>query len=279
MAKEKQIAAAQENADAQLVAAAAAEIVTVPSLDNLFSEDAGGGMEGVGANDYALPFITILQKGSPQVSRANAKCIKDAVAGMIMNTVSSNTYDGDAGIPFIPCGFQKKLVHWMSRDSGGGFLGHVAPNDPLVATAKQNERLQLQLPDGTLLVDTAYHFGLLLHEDGFPEFGIVSMYSTGLKVSRNWNTMMRAIMMKVNGKVFNPPTYSHIYRLTTVGMQKDNYDWFQWKIVSEGQVVDASLYTMAKKFSAEVAQGAVRISKPAEEFGGTSEPTGEDVPF
>lgn len=294
MAKEKATAPAaalnaqsieQPTQETQLVAQETSALVEQgqTSAEDLFAEDAGMGMEGVGANDYALPFMTILQKGSPQVSRANAKYIKDANSGMIMNTVNANLTDGDEGLLFIPCGFQKKLVHWTSRDSGGGFLGHIAEGDPILKTATTNERGQLQFPDGTVAIDTAYHFGLSVHEGGFPEFAIVSMYSTGLKVSRNWNTVMRAVMMRTStGKVFNPPTFSHMYRLTTIGMQKDNYDWFSWKVLSEGVVSDPSLYKMAKQFSEMVAKGQVRVSKPTTDFDGEGAPEGVDpdkVPF
>lgn len=253
------------------------ELAEVSTLSGMFEADSGGGMEGVGANDFSLPFITILQKGSPQVSRANAKYIKDASAGMIMNTVSGSTYPGETGIIFIPCGFQKKLVHWTSRDSGGGFLGHMSENDPVLRTAKVNDRGQLELPDKTLVIDTAYHFGLVIPDEGeFPEFGIVSMYSTGLKISRNWNTMMRGIMMRGSeGRVFNPPTYSHMYRLTTKGMQKDSYDWYAWNVISEGQVSNQSIYEMAKSFSKMVAEDKVRISKPTSDFEAEGAPVGD----
>lgn len=263
----------------------ASDALEIPiDMSSLFEQDAGSGFENVGANDMALPFVSILQKGSPQVSRANAKYIKDATSGMFMNTVTGELVDGDVGFGFIPCGYKKKINHWTSRDSGGGFLGSLSEGDPLIATAKANERGQLVLPDSTILIDTAYHYGLILNEEGFPSFAIVSLYSTGLKVSRNWNTVMGAIMKRgAGGRIFRPPTFAHVYRLTTVGMQKDNYDWFQLKVSNDGEVTNPEIYAMAKQFAKMVSEGLVKESKPAGDFDGEGAEEGvgssEKLPF
>lgn len=259
-----------------------------PELMGMFQEDAGGGLTGLGANDFSIPFITILQKGSPQVSRANAKYLKGAEAGMIMNTVTGALYNGEGdgdepgGILFCPCGYQKQAVRWKSRDSGGGLVGHYQENDPILRTFKRNDRGQLFDQDsGDVIIDTAYHFGLLLNE-GLPELGVISMYSTQLKASRNWNTVMKRIIFKdANGRMFNPPSYSHVYRLTTIGQAKDKYDWFGWSIVSEGQVKDLNLYTMARDFSKQIESGNVRVSAPPRDFDEETIPPqdGEGTPF
>lgn len=245
------------------------------TLDEMFMEDAGAGMRGMSANDFAIPFITILQKGSPQVSRANAKCIKGAEQGMIMNTVTQELYGGETGVLFVPCGYSKSAVEWTSRDSGGGLVAHHKEGDPFLKKCQRDERGRLVVPEnGNIVVDTAYHFGLLLHDDASPEWAVISMYSTQLKKSRMWNTTMRRIMIKGPNGVFNPPSYSHQYRMTTMGETKDTYDWFGWKVVSEGRVDDIEIYKMAREFSKQVESGDVRISAPPQEFEGS-----DDVPF
>jgi hypothetical protein len=268
-------------------------VVVAPSMD-MFQEDAGGGLANLGANDFAIPFISILQKGSPQVSRANAKHIKGAESGMIMNTVTGKCVPGEAtdddpgGILFIPCGYQKQAVRWKNRDSGGGLVCHYLENDPALKKFPRNDRGQLWDPESKdIIIDTAYHFGLVLHEEsGFPEFAVISMASTQLKKSRTWNTVMRRIMFRdAQNRVFNPPSYSHVYRLTTVGEAKDTYDWFGWNIISEGQVKDVSIYKMAREFAKQVESGNVRVSAPPQEFDGEvgdaegHAGAGEGVPF
>ena len=256
---------------------------TVQDMSGMFEEDAGGGLENLGAGDFSMPFFSILQKNSPQVSKSNAKYIKGAESGNVLNTVSGKTYkmfaaDGDRGMLWVPCGYDKKIVRWKPRDSGGGFVSAHFENDPILKNLQRNAKLQLVADNDDIFVDTSYHYGLRVDEDGgFPEFGVVSMFSTQLKKSRNWNTTMRGIMKKsASGRIYNPPSYSHKYRLFTVGESKDSYDWYGWSITSEGEVTDVELYKMAREFSKQVESGAVRVSVPPQEF---EAPAAEDVPF
>ena len=246
------------------------------TLDEMLMQDAGAGLKGLGANDFAIPFLAILQKGSPQVSKANSKYVKDAQIGMVMNTVTLELYDGDLGIIFIPCAYNKMVVEWKPRDSGGGFVAQHKDGDQLVQRSTRNERGQLVAPEtGNILIDTAYHYGLHLHEDGRLEWAVVSMYSTQLKKSRVWNTMMRNIVVKGPKGPFNPPSFSHMYRLTTVGETKDTYDWMGWRIISEGRITDVDVYKAAREFSLAVEKGNVRVTAPPQEASDTQ----EEVPF
>jgi hypothetical protein len=272
-----------------------AQVVESP-LDSMFEEDAGSGLEGIGANDQSIPYFSILQKGSPQVNAKNAKYIKGAMPGMIFNTVSSEIYLGEPdgeeeyGLPWIPCGYQKRAVRWRPRDSGGGLVCQYDETDPILKTFKVNEKGQLY-DEATkdIIVDTAYHVGIHINRDGMPEFGVVSMASTQLKTSRNWNTLMKKVMKKnpKTGKIFNPPSYSHIYRLSTAYQTKDNYDWYGWKVISETEIQDVNMYRVAREFAIAFEKGEVRISAPPKDFDAVDytegsavrETPGGDIPF
>lgn len=261
----------------------AGELAASSSLEDLFLENAGAGLNNLHASDFAIPFLTILQKGSPQVSRANSKHIPGAEVGSILNTVTSEMFDGEKGILFIPCGCQKQIVRWKSRDSGGGLVTHYKEGDPFLATLKRNQRGQLMFPDcDDIGVDTAYHFGLQVTETGFPDFAVISMYSTQLKASRNWNTVQRKVMKKSkSGRMYNPPSFSHAYHLTTVGQTQDNYDWFGWKIVIDFELENPELFKIALDFSKQIESGDVRVSAPPQEFSESTSDAedGEKVPF
>jgi len=284
-AKEVEQQASTEVAVAEPAAVPAIQGAT-KNMDELFAEDAGGGLQNLGANDFAIPFLAILQKGSPQVSKQNTKYIKGAEVGDVFNTVSNKIYKmsaaaGDPGLPFIPVGYEKKIVEWRPRDSGGGFVASHREGDPILKKCTRNEKNQHVHPDtGNIFVDTAYHFGLVAEEGGFPECAVISMYSTQLKKSRNWNTTMRSIMKRLpNGRIFNPPTYARKYLLFTVGETRDNYDWCGWSITSAGEVTDVELYKMAREFAKQVEVGAVRVSAPPVDFDEATTPTAEEVPF
>ena len=251
------------------------------SIGQMFAEDASSGFENIGAGDYAIPFMAILQKGSPQVSRANAKFLKGAEPGKIFNTVTQEIFSGEDGIDFIPCGYDKSIVEWKSRETGGGLVGHHREGDPIIKKCAINARGQRVSPDtGNLFIDTAYHFGLVINSDGIPEWSVISMASTQLRTSRNWNTAMRRIILQGPKGPFVAPTYSHVYRLTTVGQTKDNFDWYGWKVEISRRLEDADfhIYKMAREFAKKVEDGSVRVSAPPQDFD-TSAGSSEETPF
>lgn len=264
----------------------ATDVVVTKTMDEMLEEEVGGGLEGMGANDFSIPFFSVLQKSSPQVDSANNKYIPNAVQGAFMNTVTQELHSGKDGIEVIPCGFRKSLVEWKDRDSGGGLVTHHAEGAAIVNQCTKNAKNQLVTPTGNILVDTAYHFVLLLIPDGRIEWGVISMYSTQLKKSRNWNTVMRNVLKvsKATGKTYTAPTFSQRYKITTVPESKDKYSWYGLKIEPIGPVEDVGIYQMARDFSHEIAKNRVRLSMPNEHpdevaAEGSAAAKGEDVPF
>ncbi len=260
------------------------EVGAADEMSDAFEQDSGDGMQGMGANDFAIPFISILQKGSPQVDDLSPKFIEGARAGMFMNTVTGVLYSADIGILVVPCAYKKMMVEWKHRDSGGGLIAQHPENTPLIKTCTQNEKSQFVLPNGHLLIDTAYHYVLQII-DGFPTWAVISMTSTQLKKSRMWNTVMRNILVDGKNGKYNPPTYSHAYRITAVGETKDKYSWYGYKIEldqdfgNKGRMTgkEMPIYDLAKKFAEAANRGAVRMSQPP--AGGEESADGDSIPF
>ena len=74
---------------------------------NLFGADAGLGMENLGQEDLALPFLKILSGLDPLLDQN-----EDARKGDIYNTVSGQVYKGKDGIKVVPCAYQRKFIQW-----------------------------------------------------------------------------------------------------------------------------------------------------------------------
>ena len=83
-------------------------------MASMFESDAHKGMEQMGGDDLALPFIRILGDLSPQVKKSKAEYVEGAEPGMLFNTVSKELYNGDKGITVVPC-YYKKRVYRMVR--------------------------------------------------------------------------------------------------------------------------------------------------------------------
>jgi hypothetical protein len=218
-----------------------------------FSADASDGMDGLTAQDYAIPYLTLLQKMSPQTDTHDVK------AGQIWNTVTEKAVDQMA---VIPCAYTRNFVEWVPREQGGGLVG-VHSVDKLPEHSRVDNKLMTKT--GNLLVETANHFVLIQSADGIDR-GLITMTSTQLKKNRRWNSLMAGLKMTdANGQHFTPARYSHMYTLKTVLEKNDQGSWYGWDIELSGQVTDQGVYNMAKDFAAQVKSGAVQAGPPQQE--------------
>lgn len=220
------------------------------------SEKASG-FEDMGADDLAIPFLMVLQSGSPQVKGSTK--IKGAADGMLHNTVSNAVINPPAR--FVPCFFQKCFVEWVLREKGGGFVASHS-DDAILGKCKRNERNQDILPNGNQLVRTAYHYGLLLEKGAAPQPMVLGMSSTQLKRSRRWNSQAMALKLKIGGKLVTPPLYSHSYALNTVEESNEKGTWWSWDIGDPQLIEDAEVYQTARDFHNAVRSGGVRLAPP-----------------
>ena len=77
--------------------------------------------------------------------------------------------------------------------------------------------------------------------------------------------MMMGLKMQGKNGLFTPPTYSHIYNLSTVQMSTDKGTWFGWEVEKAGPVTDKAIYDMAKSFAMSVGKGEVEAKHGSEE--------------
>lgn len=225
------------------------------ALASMFEEDANTGLDNMGTEDMALPFLRILAQLSPEVNKRDSKYIEGAEAGMILNTVTKQVYDGEEGINIVPCYYKREYIEWSDRGEGSSAPVAIYQKDsPIVGEAKRDANWKDRLPNGNYLENTASYF--VLTED--MQSALISMKSTQLKVSRNWNSMMNSITLKGKNGMFTPPSYSHVYKLKTVQQSNDKGTWFGWSVEKVGPVSDQNLYQGAKAFAESVSKGDVK---------------------
>jgi len=139
---------------------------------------------------------------------------------------------------------------------------HDADSD-IVSQTTRGKDYKDRLPNGNYLDNTASHFVLTLDDN--PQTALISMKSTQLKVSRKWNSMMMGLKLQGKNGLFTPPTYSHIYKLSTVQMSNDKGTWFGWDVSKVGPVQDKAIYDMAKSFAESVGKGEVEAKPESQE--------------
>ena len=253
------------------VAAPASQSVTTGSWDQF----AGQGQEGAEAGDYAIPYLTILQKLSPAIDE-----VEGAKAGQIMETATNTLFNVDgSGISVIPCYFRKDLVEWKPRESGGGLVKVHGWNIQVLETTVRNERGQQILPNGNILSDTKYHYVLVLADNG-PIQAVMSMTSTQLKKSRKWMSMMQMRKMRrPDGTTFTPPSFAYEYILGTIPEENEKGKWSGWTITQGPEIISRELVKEAIMFHRAIARGDVKMSDPDAELKAAAASMAEDIPF
>lgn len=258
-----------------------------------YEADAGAGQEGADKDSYAIPFILVLQPLSPVVVE---KTVAGAEAGMMMNSV---TNDLAKELFLIPCAYVRRWIRWGARENGGGFKGEFTTPQAMdirnKGLVKELEgRLYYPEADGSInpkksdrLADTRSHFVLAMpsidSDLAFP--AVLALTSTGIKVSKNWMSRIEGIKLRKGGRpdgeLFNPPSFSHVYKLSATMEKNDKGTWFQPLIVpatgADGkalQVTRPAIYAQAKAFHEQVTSGAVTVAHETAGKGGNE---GEDA--
>ena len=229
---------------------------------NLFEADAGQGLN-MTQEDLALPFLKVLGQLSPECNKRDAKHVEGAEPGMIINTVTSEIYDGVKGIDVVPVHYKRQHIEWQDRgESQGAPVKIYDAGDDLPSTTRDKFNKD-RLSNGNYLENTASHFVVVLGNS--PTTALISMKATQLKVSRKWNSMMMGLKMQGKSGMFTPPTYSHIYKLKTVQQSNDKGTWFGWDVSRVGPISDPGIYKIAKDFGANVSKGDVKVKHGEQE--------------
>lgn len=255
--------------------------------------DAGAGMEGADKDSFAIPFLGVLQKISPQCDEAEAKYIEGAKGGQLFNTVTQQLYDGKEGVVFIPCAFQRRFLRWGPRGGeNSGFKGEFLPE--AVAEMRQHGevvehegRLYFPLENGKVdekkcdrLSDTRNHFGIVYDpETGSAMQVLLSLGSTQIKKSKQLMAMLSAVKVQGPKGLVTPPTWSNMVRITTVPESNDKGSWYGVKIAPEGFVPNRDLYDMGKAFHDLIAAGEATIDYNQADAGSASSDEGDGKGF
>ena len=223
--------------------------------------DAQQGAQNISQDDLALPFLKILGQLSPEVNKRDGKYVEGAEPGKIINTVTNQLYDS---LQVIPCHYKRQYIEWQDRgtSTGAPVAIHEADSD-IISQTTRGKDYKDRLPNGNYLDNTASHFVLTVGDN--PSTALISMKSTQLKVSRKWNSLMMGIKLQGKNGLFTPPTYSHIYNLSTVQMSNDKGTWFGWEVEKMGPVTDKAIYDMAKSFAMSVGKGEVEAKHGSED--------------
>ena len=116
---------------------------------NVFEADAGQGIANIKQEDLALPFLKVLGQLSPEVNTRDAKYVKGAQPGMIINTVTAELFDGAKGIEVLPVYYKRQYIEWQDRgESMGAPVAIHEVNSDLLSKVTRDKSNKDRLPNG-----------------------------------------------------------------------------------------------------------------------------------
>jgi len=245
-----------------------------------YGDDLGAGFEDTTSEDFALPFLGIVQDLTPAYKD---KLIEGVELGMFLNSATQELYSGEEGLKAVPCFRQRKFIEWVPRKSGGGYVGEYEPTDPVVIKAKEES---LEFGKYTVgandLVETYIAYWVLLNEKDEPIGQVVTSFKS-MNIKKYKNFMTTANQIRINGKP--APIFAHKYRLKTVSETKPGGTFFNWDIRLDGKDALASrinpqggLYQAAKMLHEMARDGIAKVDHAKDDPASTSQGDNEDNP-
>lgn len=192
--------------------------------------------------DSMIPILAILQDQSGEVKQRHSKRIEGAMAGdLIIRSLQRVISIANEGpLVFQPCGFQHVWVEWQG-DVGEGtpvgqFMFDSPPEDTREVQDPENPDKKMLIRDnGNRLVDTRYHFGYALTEEGAMPL-VVPMAGTNHTVSRQWTATMK--QFNIPGSTNKAPAFMRKYTLGTKYRERGTQSWFNYEVKDMGWLED-----------------------------------------
>jgi hypothetical protein len=195
------------------------------------AEDGDLGNENVGANDQAIPRISLLQSLSPQVIEQS---VEGAMPGLLFNTVSEELFKSMYVVNLF------YVVIWgvmKKKKLGGGFHGNY---DTEEAANAHVETLPGNAEDYEVM-ETAKHTVLILDAQGEVQSPAeILMKKSNLPVSRKWNSNIQQ-----NAK--GSPRFSLVWELSGKLRKGEGFTWHVFHCELAGATPE-TVYVEAKDF-------------------------------
>lgn len=222
------------------------------------TKNKGQGTEDIDPSVLGLPFLTIIQKGSPEFDETHRfhkdKKIEGCKPGNIVFAQKRKVLAQPLLV--IPVGTATLYTEWKPREQGGGFQGNRALT---IVTDGNYRRGQPGSPTeyneylgSNELKYTIYFMFLFKHGEEW-EKGVISFTQGQLKNARKWLRGIQQVEYKDLPGV-KPPIFAALYQLGTFADTNTKGGFFSWTIIQD-HVLDLTkeegILTMAEKASVE----------------------------
>ena len=241
-----------------------------------YAEDAGAGFEHQTSEDTGVPWLSLMQSNSPEVT-AEGSSVKP---GMWVNRGTGEVFPN--GMSFIPCLTHHVFREWNSKEpSGSAPVVDHAIDSEIVARVRRDQPFgDYTHPDNPdhPLVETFDVFGIALSNDGIGIQAVTSFSSTFIRPYKDWMLRARSLIIPLpdGRKLTNLPLFSHCYTFRSQRKEKGKNVWYVPVIsfadpagAEKSRVApNSELYTMAKALREAINAGTAKAAPPPKREGG-----------
>lgn len=240
-----------------------------------YGDDAGAGFENQTKDDVGIPFIDILQPGSPEVQDGG---MPGAKAGMIINRTTGEIWDTtktDEQFYFCPAITEHCYTEWKPRQDAqgnqlkGGFVARHELTEEICQKARTEQPFKVyKLQNGNDLIETFYTPSNIVSPNGGFAPAMLAFTSSKIKPYKAFSYIARAIMVPDGkGNMKNPPLWSHIYKITTKKKVDGTRTWYipviGFKVDNDAEasrlVPGEQLYESTKAMKNAFLKGEVKV--------------------
>jgi hypothetical protein len=209
--------------------------------------------------DKAIPWLTIVQSGSPVAVNDDPQYIPGAREGLIIDNVTMRLRER---VAFIPVVHEVNYTEWKPV-RGPGALVKQWFTDSSAYDAAEGSFGKRKMANGNDIVPSSVFYGIAYDEDGSNLEVVLAFTGTQAKKARRLATLIDMLELPDgNGGTFKPPIYSRLYGLSTIREKNDQGKWMGWRIEPGPMVLKIgggrSLIDKARDFRERYDRGEVR---------------------
>jgi hypothetical protein len=191
----------------------------------------GQGNEFVTARDTKLPIIKIIYQNSKVLDDKDTRYVEGAGLYDIWSETSGKIWKAREGFLVTPCLYINTFNEWKDMGDSTGRPVQIHTDPAIMNETTRGPDGKDRLPNGNYVEDTGNHFVMILDKDlNVEEQALITMKSTQKKKSKMWNSMIQSRRIQGKKGMFNPPSFSQVYKLTVTRESSKDYTWGGWVI-------------------------------------------------
>jgi len=267
----------------------------------LMEEGARTGVEHFTLRQRVVPYLRLVQAGTPYGKRSHPQYVEGCVEGDIIDTLMLKPMKQAV---VIPCKYEDHWTEWEPKtEEGMGRLVKQWFTDSSkydACPSSMGAGMPRTTAEGNVINQTPTYYCLLVDPDtGTGRPVVLALQSTQAKKSKNWNGLIDALTYNSpNGGRFIAAIYSRSYVLTTVPEKSRNRPepYMGW-VIREGELTlsmpnGRALWKHAQEVRAAVERGEMRgdqqtprevdaevTTRPTRSNGNTPPVSDDDIPF